>query len=79
MDLLVDLVLLVVQDGSAANGPGPWNAGAGRGGNGGESTPVLNADGYMDAKASTGSGGGGNYGGSSGSGGSGVVLIAYPT
>ena len=67
-------------DGSAANGPGPWNAGAGRGGNGTEPHATINSDGYMDAKASTGSGGGGNYtSGRSGSGGSGVVLIAYPT
>ena len=67
-------------DGSAAVGPGPWNAGAGRGGNGAEPHATINSDGYMDAKASTGSGGGGNYdGGRSGSGGSGVVLIAYPS
>ena len=69
-----------IWNGSSTVGPGPWVSGAGRGGNGAESVPVLNADGYMDAKASTGSGGGGNYhGGRSGSGGSGVVLIAYPS
>ena len=48
-------------DSSAGVGGGPWNAGAGRGGNSTESVPVLNGDGYVDAKASTGADGSGNY------------------
>ena len=68
-----------IYNGSTVEGSGPWLSGAGRGNNGAEPIAVVNADGYVDAKQSTGSGGGGGYAGlRAGNGGSGVVLIAYP-